>query len=413
MHRYEQCQRWGGPPPSLHAKTWRRSWAYLEPILDEIAASCRVAKDHGVVWRDADPSTVAVSEHYAEMVPAAVREHIAAAPAGGVRKHVETTLPSGRHVRLAIWGAHIHALGDIHDVLDRAAAWFHFIDGKAKAGGGSACSQTLHVHLFLTELTKILPSVGGTGVPLATQHVNSAFTFSCRKNNEMYIFRREEWWKVLMHESLHALGLDFSWTVDSLSPREVGGGGGGGGGGEAGSLVPFPGVTAWFAYEAWTEFWAEVLVLLYQIVWIPGGGGGSGARGARELLVHHGLFYESVWSRLQCTKVLRHAGITYDALRTGGGTLPESESPVFAYYVLKCLLMTRMDAFLAWCRAHDGPWGTFSKKETVQNHMAAFTEFLVAAAQDPAVVHGLTVLEQRTAGMELGDELRMSLWGGP
>ena len=46
--------------------------------------------------------------------------------------------------------------------------------------------------------------------PLVQSHVNSGYTYTCKENNEIVIYREEEWLKVLIHESFHAYGLDFS-----------------------------------------------------------------------------------------------------------------------------------------------------------------------------------------------------------
>ena len=65
------------------------------------------------------------------------------------------------------------------------------------------------VFIYSTELTKNLPN---SNIDILDQiHVNTAFTYSCiEQSNEIVIFRKEEWLKVLIHESFHNFGLDFS-----------------------------------------------------------------------------------------------------------------------------------------------------------------------------------------------------------
>ena len=44
---------------------------------------------------------------------------------------------------------------------------------------------------------------------LTPKNVNSAFTYGCKNNNKIVIFRNEEWKKVLLHETFHTFNLDF------------------------------------------------------------------------------------------------------------------------------------------------------------------------------------------------------------
>ena len=47
-----------------------------------------------------------------------------------------------------------------------------------------------------------------------TKHANSAFTTSCKIETSIYIYRKEEWFKVFIHETFHNFGLDFSYVLD-------------------------------------------------------------------------------------------------------------------------------------------------------------------------------------------------------
>jgi len=290
----------------------------------------------------------------------------------------------------------------------KMVAWFRFLDRRAPV----ACSRRITVYLYLTPLTKTLPrrgqgqgtdqGTGGTdqgteGTELSESHVNSAFTQSCQLSNEIYIFREEEWWKVLMHECIHALGLDFSWypRSDALLVPQI--------------QQVFPGVHSyhWAVTECWTETWAEILVLLFQIREFVGP---QAAWPRVAALLQRGLMYETAWSQIQCTKVLDHYDVTYAELLTGA-TYHETKAAVFSYYVLRCLIMTHLTAFLAWNADRGGFWAVFSKgRDKVRDHILALGEFLVAAAQDPRT---LRVLSERGGRVEQSArELRMSLWGG-
>ena len=45
---------------------------------------------------------------------------------------------------------------------------------------------------------------------LDQDNCNTAVTYACAIKGECLIYRKEEWFKVLIHETMHALCLDFS-----------------------------------------------------------------------------------------------------------------------------------------------------------------------------------------------------------
>ena len=54
---------------------------------------------------------------------------------------------------------------------------------------------------------KLLPD---TSTENLKKNVNTAFTYTCNRNNVIHIYRQEEWFKVLIHETFHNLNMDFS-----------------------------------------------------------------------------------------------------------------------------------------------------------------------------------------------------------
>ena len=74
--------------------------------------------------------------------------------------------------------------------------------------GDEIDAKTLYLYFYFTSLPKQIPKVGET---LDKIHVNTGMTFTHNSNPmEIVIFRREEWFKVFIHESFHNLGMDFS-----------------------------------------------------------------------------------------------------------------------------------------------------------------------------------------------------------
>ena len=71
------------------------------------------------------------------------------------------------------------------------------------------CDSNIILHIYMTPFKKKKPD--SIIEPLGADSVNSAFTWNhCKNVHQFIIFREEEWFKVLIHESFHNFGLDFS-----------------------------------------------------------------------------------------------------------------------------------------------------------------------------------------------------------
>ena len=104
------------------------------------------------------------------------------------------------------------------------------------------CSQKLNIYLILLPDKKQLPQINGE--PIDREHINTAFTYSCKENNEIHIFREEEWFKVFIHETFHSLGLDFSQFNYSNTNKQI--------------LSIFNVVADVRIFETYCEIWAEI-----------------------------------------------------------------------------------------------------------------------------------------------------------
>ena len=112
-------------------------------------------------------------------------------------------------------------------------------------GSPRKCASHLTISLYMTSLKKHLPD--NRGEIIGREHINTAFTTSCPQDGSIVIFRAEEWFKVLIHELFHALGLDFSHLHDSLKSCN------------AQILYLFPVKSDVNLYESYCELWALIL----------------------------------------------------------------------------------------------------------------------------------------------------------
>jgi len=156
-------------------------------------------------------------------------------------------------------------------------------------------------------------------------NANTAFTMSC--SSEILLFRSEEWFKVLIHETMHCFGLDFSHHALRNVERYV-----------ASTVYALPSTTNVHVYEAYSEAWARILNAAFVSV-----DTGDSLTRLLDIEVHH--------SGAVMTNVLRHQGYTYDDLFDAAVMRRYKEDTnAFAYYVLTYVLMSDYRSFIEWCR---------------------------------------------------------------
>lgn len=202
-----------------------------------------------------------------------------------------------------------------------------------------SCSQNLQIHLYLTDADKVLPD---TQQPMQQDHVNTAFTTSCQPSTVINIYREEEWFKVLIHESFHCFGFDFSHdeNLTRFSQQEI--------------HALFPLNIEVLLYETYCEINAEILNVLFTVYWEKGS----------ENQVYDSLYRESIFSCFQCIKVLQYHKIKWDQLFQPG-TVYHENTNIFCYYVLKAMYMMNLSDYMNWF--YEKNKGSFSFVRTQQN----------------------------------------------
>jgi len=204
--------------------------------------------------------------------------------------------------------------------------WLHIATRFAEP----SCSTVVNVYLYLTEMRKLLPTEFGETIDV--EHVNTAFTTKCYAETEILIFRKEEWFKVFIHESFHNLGLDFdSSEKNKTSLRSI-----------------FPLQSNCLLEETYCEFWAELLniLVLNAVKRTPWD--------RAYINVERQIQIERKFSLFQSSKILDYFDLNYVELFEKSA---ESEklrkdfkenTEVFCYYILKTLLFYNCNACLEW-----------------------------------------------------------------
>jgi hypothetical protein len=242
-----------------------------------------------------------------------------------------------------------------HEKLKRMYVWLYVAMKHASA----KCSQNLNVYLYLTDLKKHLPT---SEMVIQQENANTGFTTTCNTTSEIHIYREEEWFKVLIHETFHNLGLDFS-GIDNTKINQC-------------IFAIFPVQTQECFFESYCEMWAEIMNILFISYFTT-------SSKKIENMLHKAvrmLEIEQEYSMLQCAKVLLFFGITYQDLYETTDHSKEvrankykEKTPIFSYYILKCMMMFFLDDYLVWCGKHNKMSIQFHKNN---NNMLAYCGFV-------------------------------------
>ncbi len=223
------------------------------------------------------------------------------------------------------------------------------------------CSRVLTVYCYMTPFKKELPT--NLLRTIGTAHCNSAVTYSCRQKNEICIYRKEEFFKVFIHETFHAFGLDFSelsQTNINQQIREI-----------------FPLDIEFNSFEAYCEFWATIINCAFCAYNIAGT---KCTRDEFGLYIDFCIRFERMFSLFQLNKVLRYMSLDYTDLyedtqvsRSLRQTLYKENTNVFSYYILKSLLLYYYPEFLSWCNRNNCGLYKFSRYRA---NVLRFLEFI-------------------------------------
>jgi hypothetical protein len=224
------------------------------------------------------------------------------------------------------------------------------------------CSNTLILYIYMTSLDKRLPE--SKTMVLNEGNVNTAFTWGCPVNSEIVIFRKEEWFKVFIHESFHSYGLDFSSMDISASTKYM--------------LNIFKVNSKVNLFEAYTEIWAEMINIIFcSFFSLRNKTNETEFLNTFEDLIN----YERGYSFFQMVKILHYMGLDYKDLYSSSDKsrmlremLYKEDTNVLAYYIIKSVLLNNYQSFLQWCNKNNDSIMQFKKTEENQMEFCRFIE---------------------------------------
>ena len=245
----------------------------------------------------------------------------------------------------------------LNNYIDAIIMWLYIITKYSS----KQCGESVIIYLYLTSLKKKLPE--SNKYVLNEINVNTAFTFTCQKDSEIIIFRKEEWFKVLIHESFHNFGLDFSDMNNTDSHKYI--------------LNIFKVNSLVNLYESYTEFWAEIINALFCSFFSL-----KDKTNFYEFLSFSNFFinFEITFSFVQLFKTLDFMCLSYKDLYSNSLNsliLREKfkeKTNVLSYYIIKTILINNYQSFLYWCKTNNSSLLQFNKTVLSQKNFCKFIE---------------------------------------
>lgn len=235
----------------------------------------------------------------------------------------------------------------------------------------SICAKNIDIKLYLTPFKKIAPK--NYNNILGINEINTGYsTLGCRNNTSIVIYRKEEWFKVLVHELMHNLNLDFATNNIIKSKKKL-----------------FKLLQLNIKYEI-TETYAEIWARLINIA--IAANINTTDYNKYVLYFQNLLEKEIIFSLQQASKILKFVN-NNDNYR--------ENTNAYAYYVFTSALLYNHKDFLEWCDRNNK--NIFKIKKTDKS-ISEFTELLITSLKKTNYQKLLTCIYN----IENSSSLRMS-----
>jgi hypothetical protein len=250
-----------------------------------------------------------------------------------------------------------------------------------------SCSSVLNIFIYLTPEKKKLPKLPENSV-INKIHVNTGFTVSCQKTSNIVIYRKEEWFKVFIHETIHNLGLDFSLYYDENDST-------------INNLIKemFAIKNNIRLYEAYTDAWATIInSLIVSFISLDD----IEKKDIKNFFINFEYFFnfERNFIIFQVIKILHFMKLDYKKL-ISKNDIDRKESKkkyneytnVLAYYIIKSNLIFNLDEFLIWCKNNNKNLLQFNNDKSFEKQQE-FCFLIKKLYDDKLYLENLNKIEQ-------------------
>ena len=235
--------------------------------------------------------------------------------------------------------------------FQKICSWLQFIIPYSNSK-----MKSFKMVLYLSDFKKKLPN-NQTDI-LDNIHCNTAVTYACAINGSCLIYREEEWFKVMIHETMHAFCLDFS-GLDYKSLRRN-------------MKKIFPLKIDFEISESYSEFWATILNSLFKSYYLIQ----DDKINDFEIYYYNFssfVYLEIAYSLFQTVKLMKFMNIEYEDLYKNK-VIYKQKTNVFEYYIIKMIYLFNYIEFLKLCKINNTNYINFYKSNTMLNKIFEFTK---------------------------------------
>lgn len=219
----------------------------------------------------------------------------------------------------------------------------------------SGQTNTIHnITFYLTPFEKNEPTQS-----IDPEHVNSGF----HKTSEIVIFRKEEWFKVFIHECFHLFCLDFNQV--NIDFKKI-------------FSILFFIKSDFLFFESLVEFWARTINIAIVSFFTKK----NISYEEFETLMEINISIEKVYSVVQMNHLLSSVNTSYHEIITNTSDYTETTN-AFCYYVLPAILFSHYEQTMAWFVEHNETLLQF-KKNT--EHVYMFYQYIRSIYKLPLIV---------------------------
>ena len=228
------------------------------------------------------------------------------------------------------------------------------------------CGKNLSLYIYLTDFKKNIPN--SNLEEFDTEHVNTAYSDICTTNSQIVIYRKEEWTKVLIHEAIHFLNIDFSCVNDNAHEQLDQ---------QFYRIIPLKKENIRL-YEAYCEFWA--LQIHCSIVAFFDNMKRDIDYEKTFAKYENLLKNETKYSLFQMNKILNYSNIDYyDIVFYSNNYINKSvyneNTYAISYFIVKTILLFHQNEFIEWCLQNNSKRNPMMFVRTFDN-MKSFFSFI-------------------------------------
>ena len=228
----------------------------------------------------------------------------------------------------------------------------------------SRCGHEINIDIYFTSFKKGFPN--SNSIILGPENVNSAYSTVCAPSNKIIIFRKEEWFKVFIHECGHSFGLEPAESSEDYLSNFL-----------KNNLAI---KTCIRVSESYVETIARIVNVFYSAIL------NSSNYDDFLSILKFTMKVESMFSVMQSYRVLAFMKMSYDIVitptRHNECKLYKENSNVFAYYVICGAFMHNPFKFIRWCDKHNSNWLQFNN-----DGVDIFKKYILDCLHDSSFEH--------------------------